>query len=510
MSEKLWYKVWPEKVPKTVKVPEIAYHEVLRENARKYPSKPALIFENKIFTFKDLDEQSDKVANFLVSLGLKKDDCVALVMSNCPEWLLSFFGASKAGLRTVIIDPITMTEDLLFQLTDSNSKVLFTDKDVYSREKETIKKSGINYVVLADEKIGETLFFDEILEKYEAKAPDVKINPKEDVVMVLYYAGIAGRTEQVYHTHYGTVATGLAISTFLEVTEKDVGILALQASHLLGFDGCIVICMHTGATMVMQKRFEPKQVMQLIKEYEVTFWTGAPLMFDVVAKHPDFSKEYFKSLRWCASGGAPLPVEVQEKFEKGSGAPLLQVYGMTESHLVTITPLTRKVYGSMGIPITNVDAKIVDPKTGTKELKPGEVGELIVKAPTIMKGYISAEDTSKAIRNGWLYTGDLVKMDENGMLYFAGFKKRMIKYKAYPIFPRDLEDILSKHPTVKECLVVGKPTPEVGQIPKAYVVLKPGCEGKVTAEELMNFVNKCVAAYKKLREVEFVKEIPKQ
>jgi len=245
-----------------------------------------------------------------------------------------------------------------------------------------------------------------------------------------------------------------------------------------------------------------EKAIELINSYEVEHWWGPPMVFSELLKRGVKRKDV-ASLKLCLTGAAPVPPELQEGFFD-MGLPLVQAYGCTEALLVTLQPPDLKVYGSVGIPLPDVDVKVVDRETGTKELPIGEVGELVVRSPWIMKGYLDPEETSKAIRNGWLYTGDLMVMDSNGLLYFRGIKKRFLKYKAYPIFPKDLEVILLKHPAVKECRVDGEFDPEVGHLVFADVVLKPEYRGKVTPEELMDFVNKRVAFYKKLRKVRLV------
>lgn len=508
MEEKLWYRVWPENVPKTVEIPEVPLYEVLRQTAKKLPNKPFIIYEDKKISYREFDEDSEKIANSLNGMGLGKGDKAAIVMFNSPEWIKCFFGVLKTGASVVALDALSMSEDLLYQLEDSKPKMVITDSEVYEREKKVLEKIDAEKVVVGtvEKPILKTYTFQELLEKGSASPLNVKINPKEDVALILYYAGIVGRTEQVLHTHYSSLAMAVQPATFLKIGEDDVGLIVLPLGHIFGID-LFLIAAYTGGTMVLVKRFDAENVLNMIKKYKITNCVGTPPMFIRLAESPNFTKETLKTVKWCASGGAPLPQNVYNKYEE-LGIPMLQVYGMTESPWVTSVPLNHRVYGSIGIPVCNVDVKIVDAETGEKELGIGETGELLIKSPSTMKGYISPEDTKKAIRDGWVFSGDLARMDENGMLYFMGVKKRMIKYKGYPVFPRDLEYFLSQHPAVKECKVVGVPKPDVGEIPKAYVVLKEEYKGKVSIEELMNFVNRKVAPVKAIRELELVEKIP--
>ena len=510
MTEKLRYKVWPEGVPKTVEIPEIPLHEVLRQAAKKFPNKSFIIYEDKKMPYREFDEDSDKFANALSNMGLGKNDKAAIVMFNSPEWIKCFFGVLKTGASVVALDALSMSEDLLYQLEDCQPKVIITDKEVYERERKTLEKIDVNKIVVnpVENPLPKTYQLQTLLKEYSATPPNVKINPKEDVALILYYAGIVGRTEQVLHTHYSLLAMTIQPAVFLQIKEDDIGIIVLPLGHIFGI-GLFLIAAYTGGTMVLVKRFDAEEVLKAIKQYRITNCIGAPPMFIRLVESPNFTKDTLKSVRWCVSGGAPLPKEIHNKYES-LGIPMLQVYGMTECPWVTSVPLNHRVYGSIGIPVCNVDVKIVDAETGKRELGVGETGELIIKSPSTMKGYISPEDTKQAIRDGWVYSGDLAKMDENGMLYFMGVKKRMIKYKGYPVFPRDLEYFLSQHPAVKECKVVGVPKPDVGEIPKAYVVLKEEYREKVSVEELMSFVNKKVAPVKAIRELEFVEKIPEQ
>jgi long-chain acyl-CoA synthetase len=264
--------------------------------------------------------------------------------------------------------------------------------------------------------------------------------------------------------------------------------------------------------MVLLPRFDPLAVFQAIQKYKVTVFCGAPTMYAMLLSHPDLKKYNLTSVKFCISGAAPLPPDVQKRFMEVTGGVLVEGYGLTESSPVThANPLDRTMktvkIGSIGIPWPDTDAKIVDIETGEKELPPGEIGELIVKGPQVMKGYWKMlQETAAVLRNGWLYTGDIGEVDEDGYFYITERKKDLIKYKGYSVYPRELEDVLYEHPAVKLCAVIGKPDPVAGEIPKAFVVLKEGMIA--TEEELMKFVNERVAPYKAIRELEIRTELP--
>lgn len=506
--EKPWYKVWPQSIPKTIKIPELTLNNVLEKTAKKYPNKAFMAYRDKDFTFKWLAESSKRLRDALVNLGLKKTDKVVLLMFNTPEWTVSFFGSLGVGAGVATIDPTSLGDDLLFQIEDCKPKIIITNREVYDRERKVMEKIDAVKVVseLVENPLPNTCWFNDLLKPCHPTRK-VTVNPKKDVAAILYYAGIVGKTEQVFHTHQSLLAAAVQTAAFLDIGVDEGTIQVAPFGRIFGL--CmLLLSVYTGCQLVVLEKFDPEETLKAIEKYKLTFLVGVPTFFIRVANHPTFLKERVKTIKWCGCGGAPVPIEIHEKFEE-IGIPMLQIYGMTESPWVTNTPITHRVYGSIGIPMPNVDVRIMDPETGTKQMGIGEVGELVIKSPATMKGYASREDTKIATRKGWLYSGDLVKTDENGMLYYVDIKKRMLKYKGYPVFPSELEQVLMTHDAVKECKVVGKPAPEVGEIPKAYVVLKDEYIGKIDENELMNFVNSKLSPIKAVRELEFTKETPK-
>jgi long-chain acyl-CoA synthetase len=287
---------------------------------------------------------------------------------------------------------------------------------------------------------------------------------------------------------------------------------ALPLFHIYGMTTSMNVPIYLAAKMVMLPRFDPLTALETIQKHKVTVFCGAPTMYAVLLANPELGKFNLTSIRVCISGASPLPPQVQKKFMGTTGGFLAEGYGLTEASPVTHcnpvdkTMKTVKV-GSIGLPLPDTDARIFDAETGTKELKAGEIGELAVKGPQVMKGYWrNPEETANVLRNGWLYTGDIGKMDENGYFYITDRKKDLIKYKDYSVYPREIEDVLYEHSAVKLCAVVGKPDRMAGEIPKAFVVLKEGANA--TEAELIGFVKDKVAPYKAVREVEFRKELP--
>jgi long-chain acyl-CoA synthetase len=359
-------------------------------------------------------------------------------------------------------------------------------------------------------------FFRELISKYEAKPPKVEINPKEDLVALQYTGGTTGTAKGAMLTHMNLVSNAVMCAEWLQGIEtKETFLTILPLFHIFGMTTSMNAPMYLGGEMVMpppRTRFDAVGTLQAIQKYKVTVFCGAPTLYVMLISHPDLGKYHLKSLRFCISGSAPLPPEVQKKFMEVTGGVLVEGYGLTESSPVThANPLDRSMktvkVGSIGLPWPDTDAKIMDMETGEKELGLEEIGELVVKGPQVMKGYWKMpEETAAVLRDGWLYTGDVGKMDQDGYFYITDRKKDLIKYKGLSVYPREIEDVLYEHPAVKLCGVIGKPDPVAGEIPKAFVVLK---EGKTATEkDIMDFVNQKVARYKAIREVEFRTELP--
>ena len=465
-------------------------HEIIAEHASRNPDKPAVIYEDgRVVTYGELDELSSRIASMLASeASVGRGDTVAIVMFNRPEFLPAYLGALKAGARVVVIDALSMSEDLEYQLTDAKPKATFVDSEVYSRERDR----GI-----IDRLGGRVYLAEKLAEQARGYSPQTVKVGYEDDARIFYYAGIAGRTLQVIHSHRSFVGAVAPLAQAERITEDDVSLVTSPLSHVLGLDAALFTALYAGGTAVLMKRFDEEKAARLAKEHGVTYIVGAPLVYQRLLEK-GATRDNFPRLKWAMSGGAYLPPEVQKAWMERI-SPLLQVYGMTEAPQCFATTVEKNKIGSLGFPLPGVEAKLVDPEDESREVGVGEKGVLLIKGPMVMKGYADPEETKRAFRDGWLWTGDILERDAEGFYYFRGVKKRMIKYKGYPVFPRDLEILLEKHPAVAKAEVYGEPDPSVGQIPVARVWLKPGAEA--TPEELMNWVNSKVAPYKKIRKI---------
>ncbi|MBS7607959.1 MAG: long-chain fatty acid--CoA ligase [Candidatus Bathyarchaeia archaeon] len=536
-AEKPWYKFYLPGVRKHIDYPEVPLHEFLRTSAQKYPDKTALIYFDGRMTYKELDVLTDKFATALADLGVKKGDRVAIFLPNTPLFVISYYGILKAGAVVTAISPLYKEREVEHQLNDSEAETIVVLDLLYPIVEKVWEKTKLRNVIVGGlkdymptfkavlgsllgkipsrsvERRANVYFFKELIARYGANPPKVEINPREDLAALQYTGGTTGISKGAMLTHMNLVSNAVMCKEWLQANEgEEVVLTVLPLFHIYGMTTSMNAPILFAGTMVLLPRFDPLAVLQAIQKYRVTVFCGAPTMYAMLLAHPDLKKYNLTSVKFCISGAAPLPPDIQKRFMEVTGGVLVEGYGLTESSPVThANPLDKTMktvkIGSIGIPWPDTDAKIVDIETGEKELSPGEIGELIVKGPQVMKGYWKMpEETAAVLRNGWLYTGDIGKMDEDGYFYITDRKKDLIKYKGYSVYPRELEDVLYEHPAVKLCGVIGKPDPVAGEIPKAFVVLKEGMTA--TEEELMKFVNERVAPYKAIRELEIRKELP--
>jgi long-chain acyl-CoA synthetase len=488
-------------------------------------------------TYRDLKQFSDRFATALDGLGVKRGDKVAIFLPNIPQFIISYYGISEIGAIETAISPLYKEREVEHQLNDSEAETVVVLDALYPMLEKGLASSKVKRVIVTSFKeympagtafLGSLLkkipsyrvergpniyFFQELLSKYDANPPKVDINPKEDLAVLQYTGGTTGIPKGAMLTHMNLVSNALCCVEWLRGTRgEDTYLVVVPLFHIYGMTTSMntPICM--GGRMVLLPSFDATSTFQAIQRYKVTVFCGAPSMYSMLLAHPDHKKYDLGSVRFCISGSAPLPPEVQKNWMEATGGVLVEGYGLTESSPVThCNPLDKSMktvrIGSIGLPWPDTEAKVMDIETGEKELGPRETGELVVKGPQVMKGYWKmTEETAAVLRNGWLYTGDVGNVDEDGYFYITDRKKALIKYKGYSVYPREVEDVIYEHPAVKLCAVVGKPDPVAGEIPKAFVVLK---EGKTaTAEEIKEFVNSKVAPYKAVREVEFRTELP--
>jgi long-chain acyl-CoA synthetase len=536
-SEKPWFKFWPENVPRHIDYPEVPLFDLLRKTTEKYPNHAALVYFDKEITYKELDVASDKFATALADLGVKKGDKVAIFLPNIPQYVMAYYGTIKIGAIDTAVSPLYKEREVEHQLNDSEAETIVVLDMLYPIIEKVLEKTKLKRVIVTGLKdympsatafLGSMLgripshkvepkpniyFFKDLIKKYPANPPKVEINPKEDLAALQYTGGTTGIAKGAMLTHMNLVSNAVMCDAWLRGTESDETFLAvLPLFHIYGMTTGMNAPIYLAGRSVLLPRFDAISTFQAIQKHKVTVFCGAPTMYSMLLADPNLKRYNLTSVRFCVSGSAPLPPEVQKKFMEVISGALVEGYGLTESSPIThCNPLDRSMktvkIGSIGLPWPDTDATIMDMETGEKELGIGETGEVVVKGPQVMKGYWNMpEETAAVLRYGWLYTGDIGKMDEDGYFYITDRKKDLIKYKGYSVYPREIEDVLYEHPAVKLCGVIGKPDPVAGEIPKAFVVLKEGTTA--TKKEIMGFVNAKVAPYKAIREVEFRTELP--
>jgi acyl-CoA synthetase (AMP-forming)/AMP-acid ligase II len=491
---------WPSQAP----YEEIPLPELLRRSAERFGDKPALIgADGTTRTYRDLWSYARKVARFLQDHGIKKGDKVGIFSPNHVDYGAVFYGILLAGATVNTLNPLYREREIEHQLDDAEAVALF----VFSPMAAPVEAARRNLPRLRHVWPLEGLpgLVGDVSEEYRP----VEINAREDVAVLPYSSGTTGLPKGVMLTHHNITANvkqGLATE---QLTPDAVSLCVLPFFHIYGMTVFLGAGLALGTTGVVMMRFDAEQMLELVGKYGMTNLYLAPPAILAMANVPNLSRFDTSSLRIVVSGAAPLPTEVAERVKSTYGCLVSQGYGLTETSPATNTnPLDRIKLESCGPPMADTFEKIVSLDTG-EELPAGEVGEVAVQGPQVMKGYWKRpEETKECLsEDGWLLTGDIGWLDEDGYLHVLDRKKEMIKYKGYQVAPAELEAVLHEHPSVLDAAVIPKRHLEGGEIPKALIVLREGFEA--SPEELMAFVAEKVAPYKKIREVEYVSEVPK-
>ncbi|MBW2623270.1 MAG: AMP-binding protein, partial [Deltaproteobacteria bacterium] len=503
---------------KTVEYPEIPIHYFGRETARLYPHQLAIysVQDERKYSYLEFMHQCDKMAAGLKALGVKKGDGIGVYMANSPEFIFTVYGISLNGAVIIPINPMLKAPDIEHIIKDSTILKTIIYSSIFHPIVEQVKqKVEIENLIVSGEKIPGTISLEELIEQSPAEPPQVDINPKEDLCVLLYTGGTTGAPKGVMISHYNLTSNVLqmAASEPEERAQEVNGavLTVLPMCHSFGFSQ-VQLNLAMGSLMILNHGFDPPEVMGLIEKYKAVSFVGIPLMYAMLVNDPNFGKYDMSSLRMVISGAAPLPIELNNRWKKATGMDVRQGYGLSETSPTTHinSPWLETAGDSIGVPVVDTDARIVDPEDKTTEVGPGEVGELLIKGPQVMHGYWrNPEKTAEALKDGWLYTGDLAFMDEKGNFYIAGRQSDMIKYKGYKVLPDEVENSLYKHPAVLECAVLGVPDPDIGETIKAFVVLRDEYKGKVTEDEIREWARVEMAGYKWPRIVEFIDQVPR-
>ncbi len=522
--EKPWYRIHREAGirPEFEVIPRVL-PDLLAETVKNHPGRTAAIFYGRSLSYAELYDRVLRFSQGLIKLGVKKGDRVALMLPNSPQFIISYFAILKAGAVVANTNPIYVAREILHQVSDAGAETIIATTEARERIESIFGDSPLKRIILTgfdQEKPkldGHTHWMDDLIGGCEAVDPLVEISPY-DVAVLQYTGGTTGVSKGATLTHFNLVANSDQVleadyKPVLKDIAHPVNIVTLPLFHVYGMTCSMNAPIRVGGTMILIMRFDPTDVLEAIKTYGPTHFHGVPTMYIALLNHPRINEYDLTRCRVYISGGGPLPREIEESFDKrvaGSSSRLVQGYGLSESSPVThCNPLAGpKKVGSIGPPYPNTLCKIVDIDTGTRELAPGEVGELIIKGPQVMKGYWNKpRETEIALRDGWLYTGDLGCMDGDGYFYIVDRKKDMVIASGYNIYPTEVEQIIYELPQVMEAVVAGVADRYRGETLKAYVVLK---EGAVISEgEIISYCKQRLAPYKVPKLVEFRKELPK-
>jgi long-chain acyl-CoA synthetase len=549
--EKPWLAKYEEGVPADVEIPGYPITQNLVNTVEKYPTRTALIFGNVVeplgnalmdakMDYQTLLDLTYRFAAALQQMGVKKGDRVAVHLPNCPQFIIAYYAVLMVGGIVVPCNPQYVARELAYQLNDSGAEVIVTLSLTYPIIKQIRSETPLKQVVVAnikeyfpgllkflftaavEKKEGHrqdisgdanTAWFQDVLAGAPAKPTPVEVG-MEDTAVLMYTGGTTGVSKGAQLTHRNLQANAIQTRAWNRrmAEGQEIVLTSLPLFHSYGMTTCMNLGIQSAATLLLIPN--PRVLIHILKsinKHRPTLYPGVPAMYVAINNYPDIAKFDISSIKACISGAAPLPVEVQQKFQELTGGRLVEGYGLSES-----TPVTHAnpIYGenrigTIGLPFPSTEARIVDAESGTRELPPGEIGELAVRGPQVMKGYWQMPtETTNVLRAGWLYTGDMARMDADGYFQIVDRKKDMILGAGgFNIYPREVEEVLYQHPKVKECVAVGVPAGERGERVKVFVVLKEG--QTATEEEIIEFCRQNMAPYKVPRFVEFRSELPK-
>ena len=545
MEDRPWLKQYDPGVPLTIEYPPVPLYYFLEEAARKHPETPCAIFYSngttgRKFTYREVNEQTDRLAAGLAELGVKKGDRVGIFMPNSPQFVIAYFAVLKVGGVVVATNPLYSPREIEHQANDSGVEIMLVMSNFYKRVKEVQPKTKIRTVVvtnvkealpphlallftlLKEEKGGHRvqlaegdLWMQDLIKRHKASdRPQVEVGP-EDVALFQYSGGTTGTSKGAVGLHRNLVANTLQIRMWITdcVDGSEVVLMAIPLFHVYGMVAGMCFAIRAAATMIMVPNpRELKDVLESIEKFRVSIYPGVPTMYNAINNHPDVrAKKYnLSTIKACISGSAPLMRETKERFEELTGGKLVEGFGMSEAPTAShCNPLYGKnPPGSIGVPMSDMDCRIISLDDEVTVLPVGEIGELVMRGPNVMRGYHNMPtETANALRDGWLYTGDIARMDEEGFFYIVDRKKELIKPGGYQVWPREVEEVIITHPKVLEVGVAGIPDPYRGETVKAWIVVKPN--ETLTEEEVKAFCAERLAKYKIPTHIEFRTELPK-
>ncbi|MCI4363189.1 MAG: long-chain fatty acid--CoA ligase [Thermoplasmata archaeon] len=532
-----WIAKYPAHVPRTLEIPNLPLTSLLEQAAEKWPQRTALIFYGRKWSYAALWELSGNVAANLARDGFVAGDRLALYLPNCPAYPAAYFGALRLGLTVVQVSPLYLGQDLSRVLSDSGAKGLVTIDVLYphfASIRDGLPQPMTAYVAHLSEfyplsmrpvvrlalllrKVSTSVPAPPLAKPWRGllapgTPPPVALDPSKAVAVFQYTGGTTGKPKAAMLTHRNLLANALQCRAWfsLQAPGSAITLASVPFFHVYGMTVALNFPVSEGSTIVMQLRPDVDGILKLIRKYHPSEFPGVPALYNAINSHPNVPVKAIRSIRVCVSGSAPLPLEVATRFEALTGGYLVEGYGLTEASPVThANPIEgeRRV-GSIGLPLPLTEQKVVDLETGTRELPVGEPGELAIRGPQVMSGYYhQPEETSLVLRDGWLLTGDVARLDPDGYAYIVDRKKDMVDVGGLKVYPREVEEVLLQHPSVADAAAVGVPSRDLGEVLVAVVVRKPRTE--VTEQQLIEFVRERIAHYKAPRRVEFRETLPR-
>ncbi|RSL32216.1 long-chain fatty acid--CoA ligase [Salibacterium salarium] len=537
-TDKIWLRHYPDQIPSSLSYENKTLHSYLKEAAHTFPNKEALDFLGKTMTYGEVYDEALRLANQLILLGIKKGDRVAVMLANSPQAVICYYGVLMSGAIVVQTNPLYVEREIEHQVNDSEAKVMICLDALFPRVEKIRGDSSLEHVIVTSIKdylsfpknliypfvqkrqtgMKVTIDYNDnthhltsILASGQAVEPEVTVDPSEDLALLQYTGGTTGLAKGVMLTHSNLVINTQQAGAWMYRMRagEERTLAALPFFHVYGMTVVMNFSIMYRSKMIILPKFDPVQALKAIDKHEITLFPGTPTMYVGLINEPSMKKYDLSSIKVCLSGSAPLPLEVQEKFEKLSGGKLVEGYGLTETSPVVMSmPIWGKQKtGSTGIPWPDTDADILSVQTN-QSAKDGEIGEIIVKGPQVMKGYWNQpEETAASFNEDWFLTGDMGYRDEDGYFHIVDRKKNVIIAGGFNIYPREIEEVLYEHVGIQEAVVIGIPDPYRGETVKAFIVLKE--HQRLTSDELQAFCRKRLASFKVPRLFEFRDELPK-
>ncbi len=538
--DRIWTEQYDRGVPSTLSYPDMSVPDLLTDAAARWPERPALRFYGRTIRYRQLDGLVNRFAQALIRADVQPGEVVGLMLPNLPQTVMGYYGSLRAGAVVTPINPLYVEHEIEYQIIDSGCETILALNQFYPRIKPLLGRTCLKRVILTSVKDylpwlkrllypikagkerrseghpipGSAVFSLGSFMDEPAQRPAVMVRA-HDVALLQYTGGTTGTPKGVVLTHHNLVCNTWQCRNWMTDLRQgqEVFLGVLPFFHVYGMSACQNLAVGVAGTLVLLPRFQVTEVLGTIARERITVFPGIPAMYAAISGQQHVTRYDLRSIRLCISGAGPLPQSVQDRFESLTGARLVEGYGLTEAGPVTHvnplkTPPGQRRRGSIGLPLPDTEAKIVDAETGRREVRVGEVGELVVRGPQVMRGYWRRDtETQQVLKAGWLLTGDLARMDPTGFFTIEGRKKEMIKAGGENVYPREVEEVLLRHPQVEDAVVVGIPQDLRGELLKAYVVLKPG--EAATAADILAHCRKDLAKFKVPKQIEFRPSLPK-